>query len=47
MQPLPRHATLDMPKLIIPALQVNIRGGELPPKDESGKTFFKIPLNAL
>lgn len=47
MQSLPRHATLDMPKLIIPALQVNIRGGELPPKDESGKTFLKIPLNAL
>lgn len=42
-----RDATLDMPKLIIPALQVNIRGGELPPKDESGKTFLKIPVNAL
>lgn len=42
-----RDATLDMPKLIIPALQVNIRGGELPPKDQSGKTFLKIPVNAL
>lgn len=42
-----RDATLPMPKLIIPSLQVNIRGGELPPKDESGKTFLKIPVNAL
>ncbi|HEY9010420.1 MAG TPA: MBL fold metallo-hydrolase [Devosia sp.] len=42
-----RDATLDMPKLIIPSLQVNIRGGELPPKDESGKTFLKIPVNTL
>jgi len=42
-----RDATLDMPKLIIPSLQVNIRGGELPPKDDAGKTFLKIPINAL
>ena len=42
-----RDKTLAMPKLIIPSLQVNIRGGELPPKDESGKTFLKIPVNAL
>jgi glyoxylase-like metal-dependent hydrolase (beta-lactamase superfamily II) len=42
-----RDATLGMPKLIIPSLQVNIRGGELPPKDEAGKTFLKIPVNAL
>lgn len=42
-----RDATLGMPKLIIPSLQVNIRGGELPPKDESGRTFLKVPVNAL
>ncbi len=42
-----RDATLAMPKLIIPSLQVNIRGGELPPKDESGRTFLKVPVNAL
>ncbi len=42
-----RDATLGMPKLIIPSLQVNIRGGELPPKDEAGRTFLKIPVNAL
>jgi glyoxylase-like metal-dependent hydrolase (beta-lactamase superfamily II) len=42
-----RDATLDMPKLIIPSLQVNIRGGELPPKDPDGRTFLKVPVNTL
>ncbi|MCC0032589.1 MAG: MBL fold metallo-hydrolase [Brucellaceae bacterium] len=42
-----RDAVLDMPKLIIPSLQVNMRAGQLPPKDESGKTFLKVPLNGL
>ncbi len=42
-----RDAQLDMPKLIIPSLQINMRGGKLPPKDESGKTFLKVPVNGL
>jgi glyoxylase-like metal-dependent hydrolase (beta-lactamase superfamily II) len=42
-----RDATLSMPKLIIPALQVNMRGGELPPADGDGKRFLKVPLNGL
>ena len=42
-----RDATLDMPKLIIPSLQVNMRGGELPPADEEGKRFLKVPINGL
>ncbi|WP_305988555.1 MBL fold metallo-hydrolase [Roseibium sp. MMSF_3544] len=42
-----RDATLDMPKLIIPSLQVNMRAGKLPPADESGKTFLKVPVNEL
>ena len=42
-----RDATLDMPKLIIPSLQVNLRGGELPPADEEGKRFLKVPINGL
>ncbi|MEW5420665.1 MBL fold metallo-hydrolase [Amorphus sp. 3PC139-8] len=42
-----RDAQLDMPKLIIPSLQVNMRGGELPPADTSGKRFLKVPLNGL
>ena len=39
--------TLDMPKLIIPSLQVNMRAGDLPPPDESGKRFLKVPVNTL
>lgn len=42
-----RDATLDMPKLIIPALQVNMRAGQLPPKDSDGKTYLKVPVNGL
>ncbi|MFA5581497.1 MAG: MBL fold metallo-hydrolase [Paracoccaceae bacterium] len=42
-----RDATLDMPKLIIPSLQVNMRAGELPPADKDGKTFLKVPINEL
>lgn len=42
-----RDATLAMPRLIIPSLQVNMRAGQLPPKDESGKTFLKVPVNGL
>ena len=42
-----RDATLDMPTLIIPSLQVNMRAGELPPADESGKRFLKVPVNGL
>ncbi len=42
-----RDRTLPMPKLILHALQVNVRGGRLPPAEESGKAFLKIPLNAL
>jgi glyoxylase-like metal-dependent hydrolase (beta-lactamase superfamily II) len=42
-----RDATLDMPKLIIPSLQVNMRAGQLPPRDESGKTYLKVPVNEL
>jgi glyoxylase-like metal-dependent hydrolase (beta-lactamase superfamily II) len=42
-----RDATLSMPKLIIPALQVNMRAGQLPPKDSDGKTYLKVPVNGL
>jgi glyoxylase-like metal-dependent hydrolase (beta-lactamase superfamily II) len=42
-----RDATLAMPKLIIPSLQVNMRAGQLPPKDQDGKTFLKVPVNTL
>jgi len=42
-----RDKTLAMPKLIIPSLQVNMRGGDLPPADEDGKRFLKVPINGL
>ena len=42
-----RDKTLGMPKLIIPSLQVNMKAGELPKPDESGKRFLKVPLNGL
>ncbi|WP_417278382.1 MBL fold metallo-hydrolase [Celeribacter sp.] len=42
-----RDAQLAMPRLIIPSLQVNMRAGELPPADQDGKTFLKVPVNGL
>lgn len=42
-----RDATLDMPVLILPAIQVNIRAGEMPPPEANGVSYFKIPVNAL
>ena len=42
-----RDATLAMPKLIIPSLQVNMRAGQMPPADEDGKVFLKVPVNGL
>ncbi|NBS47186.1 MAG: MBL fold metallo-hydrolase [Betaproteobacteria bacterium] len=42
-----RDATLDMPVLILPAVQVNVRAGELPPAEANGVSYLKIPVNAL
>jgi glyoxylase-like metal-dependent hydrolase (beta-lactamase superfamily II) len=42
-----RDRTLGMPKLIIPSIQVNMRGGQLPEPDDSGRRFLKVPLNEL
>ncbi|MFD1007502.1 MULTISPECIES: MBL fold metallo-hydrolase [Oceanisphaera] len=42
-----RDATLGMPRLILPSIQVNIRAGEMPPADKQGKVFLKLPINAL
>ena len=42
-----RDKTLEMPLLIIPSIQVNIRAGQLPPPDSDGTVFLKIPLNRL
>lgn len=40
-----RDATLGMPKLILPAVQANIRAGELPPPEDNGVSYLKIPLD--
>ena len=42
-----RDATLDMPVLILPSVQVNMRAGELPPAEDNGVRYLKIPLNAV
>jgi glyoxylase-like metal-dependent hydrolase (beta-lactamase superfamily II) len=42
-----RDATLDMPVLILPSVQVNMRAGHLPPPEDNGVSYLKIPLNAL
>lgn len=42
-----RDQTLDMPRLILPAVQVNMRAGHLPPPEDNGVTYLKIPVNAL
>jgi len=42
-----RDATLEMPVLILPAVQVNIRAGAFPPAEDNGVAYLKIPLNVL
>ena len=42
-----RDATLAMPRLIIPSLQVNMKAGQLPEPDATGKRFLKVPLDSL
>ena len=42
-----RDATLDMPRLILPSVQVNMRAGHLPEAEENGVHYLKIPRNAL
>lgn len=42
-----RDATLAMPVLILPAVQINIRAGQMPPAEDNGVAYVKIPLNAL
>ena len=42
-----RDKMLDMPTLILPAIQVNLRAGKLPPPEDNGVSYLKIPLNLL
>jgi glyoxylase-like metal-dependent hydrolase (beta-lactamase superfamily II) len=42
-----RDATLSMPVLILPSVQINMRAGEMPPAEDNGTRYIKIPINAL
>ena len=42
-----RDRTLAMPVLILPSIQVNIRAGEMPPTEDDGNTYLKIPVNRI
>ncbi len=42
-----RDATLDMPTLIIPSIQVNIRAGQFPPPEANGVSYLKVPIDLL
>jgi glyoxylase-like metal-dependent hydrolase (beta-lactamase superfamily II) len=42
-----RDATLEMPVLMLPAVQVNIRAGQLPPPEGNGTRYLKIPIDAI
>jgi glyoxylase-like metal-dependent hydrolase (beta-lactamase superfamily II) len=42
-----RDATLAMPRLIIPSLQINMRAGHMPEAEENGVSYLKVPLNGL
>ncbi len=40
-----RDATLGMPRLILPSVQVNMRAGEMPPAEDNGQVYLKVPIN--
>jgi glyoxylase-like metal-dependent hydrolase (beta-lactamase superfamily II) len=42
-----RDATLDMPRLIVPSLQVNMRAGQMPEPEDNGVSYLRVPLNRL
>lgn len=42
-----RDATLEMPVLMLPSVQLNVRAGQLPPAEDNGVSYFKIPINVI
>ena len=42
-----RDATLSMPRLILPSIQINMRAGQMPEPEENGTSYLKLPLNTL
>jgi len=42
-----RDASLEMPKLLLPSVQINMRGGHFPPPEDNGISYLKLPLNSI
>ena len=42
-----RDATLEMPTLLLPSVQINVRAGEMPPAEANGTTYLKVPVNVI
>ena len=42
-----RDASLGTPKLLIPSIQVNMRAGNLPPPEDNGTRYLKVPINVI
>lgn len=42
-----RDATLGMPRLIVPSVQVNMRAGHMPPPEDNGQVYLKVPINTF
>jgi hypothetical protein len=42
-----RDRTLEMPTLLLPSIQVNVRAGIMPPPENNGISYLKIPLNVI
>ena len=42
-----RDASLSMPRLILPSIQVNMRAGNMPPREENGEIYLKVPVSGL
>lgn len=42
-----KDATLGAPKLLIPSIQVNMRAGDMPPPEDDGRTYLKVPINVI
>ena len=42
-----RDATLDVPTLLVPSIQINVRAGDMPPAEDNGTSYIKVPINRL
>ena len=42
-----RDATLEMPRLLLPSVQINMRAGHFPPAEDNGVSYLKLPLNSF